>query len=117
MTTEVNTKPLITLTESAVRHVKILLSRKGTPEHYLRVSVAGGGCSGMSYKLDTTEAPSPTDRVLEFGSGLKGVVDLKSSLYLAGMVLDYSDDLMNAGFKFNNPNAKTSCGCGESFST
>ena len=61
-------------------------------------------------------APKPTDKVLEYAGGLKALVDLKSTLYLSGMELDYSDDLMNAGWIFKNPNAKTTCGCGTSFS-
>ena len=109
------TKSLITLTDAAIAHVKTLLERQNTPGHYLRVAVAGGGCSGMSYKLSTEAEPGAADKVMEFGD-LKVLVDMKSSLYLAGLVLDYSDDLMNAGFKFTNPNAKTSCGCGTSFS-
>lgn len=117
MTTESKptTKPLMVLTDSAIKHVRSLLERQNIPDHYLRVSVAGGGCSGLSYKLGTEAQSGPGDRVLEF-DGLKVLVDIKSSLYLAGMELDYSDDLMNAGFIFKNPNAKTSCGCGTSFS-
>lgn len=111
------TKPLLTITESANEHIRALLERKGTPDAYLRVAVAGGGCSGLSYKLDTEAEAKPTDKVMLFEHGLKAIVDLKSVFYLAGMELDYSDDLMNAGFKFRNPNAKSTCGCGESFST
>ena len=118
MATEIKptTKPLIVLTDSAIKHVNSLLERQGTPDHYLRISVAGGGCSGLSYKLGTEAEPGPNDKVITYEGGLKALVDMKSSLYLAGMVLDYNDDLMNAGFAFNNPNAKTSCGCGTSFS-
>ena len=108
-------KPLITLMPAAIAHVKHLLERQNIPDHYLRIGVAGGGCSGLSYKLSTEAEAGATDKVIEAGEGLKLLVDLKSSLYLAGMELDYSDDLMNAGFKFRNPNAKSSCGCGESF--
>jgi iron-sulfur cluster assembly protein len=103
------------LTESAIKHVKSLLDRQNIPDHYLRIAVAGGGCSGLSYKLGTEAQPGTGDKVLEF-DGLKVLIDIKSSLYLAGLELDYSDDLMNAGFIFKNPNAKTSCGCGTSFS-
>lgn len=108
-------KPLITLTDAAIAHVKTLFERQGTPGHYLRVSVAGGGCSGMSYKLGSDAEPGPNDKVLEFGE-LKVLVDMKSALYLAGIEIDYADELMNSGFQFRNPNAKTTCGCGESFS-
>lgn len=118
MTTEAkpSTRQLIQLTPAAITQVKALLERQGTPDHYLRIAVAGGGCSGLSYKLSTEEAPKPTDKVLEYDGGLKALVDLKSTLYLSGMELDYSDDLMNAGWLFKNPNAKTTCGCGTSFS-
>jgi iron-sulfur cluster assembly protein len=111
------TKPLIELTASAIAHIKTLLQRQDIPDHYLRISVAGGGCSGMSYKLGTEAEPTDKDKVYHYDSDLKVLVDMKSSLYLAGMTLDYSDDLMNAGFIFSNPNAKTTCGCGTSFST
>jgi iron-sulfur cluster assembly accessory protein len=111
------TKSLLTITEAANAHIRELLARKGTPDAFLRVAVAGGGCSGLSYKLDTCEAAKATDKVLQFDHGLKALVDMKSLLHIAGMELDYSDDLMNAGFKFRNPNAKSTCGCGESFST
>ena len=118
MTTEATptTKPLITLSERAAAHVKTLFERKGTPDAYLRVAVGGGGCSGMSYKLDVETEAKPTDKVIP-SHGVNVLVDFKSALYVAGIEIDYDDDLMNAGFKFRNPNAKTSCGCGESFST
>lgn len=110
------TKPLITLTPAAIAHVRTLLERQGVPDHYLRVAVSGGGCSGMSYKLSTEAAPGENDKLVQCDD-LPVLVDKKSMLYLAGLELDYSDDLMNAGFKFTNPNAKVSCGCGTSFST
>ena len=110
------TKPLVSLSERAAAHVKTLFERKGSPDAYLRMAVAGGGCSGMSYKLDVATEALPTDKVIE-SYGVKVLVDVKSALYVAGIEIDYDDDLMNAGFKFRNPNAKTSCGCGESFST
>jgi iron-sulfur cluster assembly protein len=110
-----STKPLLNILPSAIAHIKSLLARQNTPEHYLRVSVSGGGCSGMSYKLGMEAEAKPTDKVILFDD-LKVLVDPKSSLYLAGIEIDYSDDLMNAGFQFKNPNAKTTCGCGTSFS-
>lgn len=120
MTTEAQPgvkKPLVTLTERAAAHVKTLFERKGTPEAWLRVAVGGGGCSGMSYKLDVATEKGATDKEIAGPNGVNLLVDMKSSLYIAGITIDYDDDLMNAGFKFINPNAKTSCGCGESFST
>ncbi len=116
--TTTETKPAaggVTLTSQAVAHIKHLFERQGHADHGLRIKVAGGGCSGLSYKLDHDAEAAAGDRIYEF-DGLKVFVDLKSSLYLAGIVVDYSDDLLDAGFKFKNPNATHSCGCGESFS-
>lgn len=114
--TKPSTRNLINLTPAAIAQVRALLERQNTPGHFLRIAVGGGGCSGLSYKLSTEEEAKPTDKVLEYEGGLKALVDLKSTLYLSGMELDYSDDLMNAGWIFKNPNAKTTCGCGTSFS-
>lgn len=80
----------------------------------LRVSVVGGGCSGLSYKLSWEEAPKDNDRVTNV-DGLVIVVDPKSFLFIQGIELDYTDGLDGQGFQFNNPNAKRSCGCGSSF--
>lgn len=81
----------------------------------LRASVAGGGCSGLSYKLDFDDEVKPMDQEFE-DKGVKVVVDMKSFLYLAGTELDFSDGLNGKGFFFNNPNATRTCGCGDSFS-
>ena len=81
----------------------------------LRASVAGGGCSGLSYKLDFDNEVRPMDQEFE-DKGVRVVVDMKSFLYLAGTELDFSDGLNGKGFQFNNPNASRECGCGESFS-
>ncbi|WP_242920498.1 HesB/IscA family protein [Pontibacter liquoris] len=81
----------------------------------LRASVAGGGCSGLSYKLDFDDEVKPMDQEFE-DKGVKVVVDMKSFLYLAGTELDFSDGLNGKGFYFNNPNASRTCGCGDSFS-
>jgi iron-sulfur cluster assembly protein len=86
----------------------------GDPSYFLRVSVVGGGCSGLSYKMDFDNETKPTDQVFEH-NGLKVVTDLKSFLYLVNTELDFSDGLNGKGFYFNNPNASRSCGCGESF--
>ena len=106
---------LINLTPKAIAHVKSLLERQGKPDAYLRVAAIGGGCSGFSYKLDIADEATAQDRTLEF-DGLKVLLDMKSSLLLAGLELDYNYDLMNAGFTFKNPNAAHTCGCGTSFS-
>lgn len=81
---------------------------------FLRVSVVGGGCSGLSYKLDFDNEKKPMDQEFE-DNGIKVVTDLKSFLYLVNTTLDFSDGLNGKGFYFSNPNASRSCGCGESF--
>ena len=85
-----------------------------TPKHFLRVSVKGGGCSGLSYNLDFDDELKQGDQVFE-NEGVKVICDLKSFLYLAGTQLDFSDGLNGKGFIFVNPNASRTCGCGESF--
>jgi iron-sulfur cluster assembly protein len=86
----------------------------GDPSYFLRVSVVGGGCSGLSYKLDFDNETKPMDQVFE-DNGLKVVTDLKSFLYLVNTELNFSDGLNGKGFYFSNPNASRTCGCGESF--
>lgn len=87
----------------------------GDSSYFLRVGVVGGGCSGLSYKLDFDNEKKPTDQVFE-DNGVKIVTDLKSFLYLVNTTLDFSDGLNGKGFYFSNPNASRTCGCGESFS-
>jgi iron-sulfur cluster assembly protein len=82
--------------------------------YFLRVGVVGGGCSGLSYKLDFDNEEKPMDQVFE-DKGVKIVTDLKSFLYLVNTELDFSDGLNGKGFHFNNPNASRNCGCGDSF--
>ncbi len=84
------------------------------PEYFLRVGVVGGGCSGLSYKMDFDNEVKPMDQVFE-DKGIKIVCDMKSFLYLVNTELEFSDGLNGKGFYFNNPNASRSCGCGESF--
>jgi iron-sulfur cluster assembly protein len=84
------------------------------PSYFLRVGVVGGGCSGLSYKLDFDNEQKNTDQVFE-NNGVKIVTDLKSLLYLVNTTLDFSDGLNGKGFQFINPNASRTCGCGESF--
>ena len=84
------------------------------PSYFLRVGVVGGGCSGLSYKLDFDNDTKPMDQVFE-DNGVKIVTDLKSFLYLVNTTLDFSDGLNGKGFYFSNPNASRTCGCGESF--
>jgi iron-sulfur cluster assembly accessory protein len=106
---------MITITPTAAEKVKILLESREQAAQGLRVGVRGGGCSGFSYFLEFAEAPQEGDRLLET-LGVKLFVDNKSYLYLMGTEVDYVDGLAGAGFKFQNPNAKRTCGCGESFS-
>jgi len=116
MASELNPQPLnLTLTEKAIQQVKALLARNNHQVHGLRVSVADGGCSGFSYKLDFAKEEEPGDLVLEQGS-LKVYVDSKSVPHLKGTTIDYVTSLYGGGFKFSNPNASGTCGCGTSFS-
>lgn len=107
----------IDLTPKAVEMAKKAIERRGTPTAALRLGVRGGGCSGASYVIEFADKIRDRDRVFEFdGGALKVVVDPKSLVYLRGSVLDYEVKLMSHGFKFQNPNEKKGCGCGESFS-
>lgn len=106
---------MITLTENAVKQIRRFREEEGVPAGGLRVAVAGGGCSGLSYKLEFQKEPAPTDKIFE-QDGVKVFVDPKSLLYVKGLELDYSGGLNGTGFVFRNPNASKSCGCGTSFS-
>lgn len=105
---------MITLTPKAVNEAKRLLAEKEEKNLGLRVGVKGGGCSGLSYSLNF-DVRHEGDNIFEF-EGTHVFVDPKSLLYLEGMALDFSDSLEGRGFKFINPNATKTCGCGESFS-
>jgi iron-sulfur cluster assembly protein len=107
---------MISITPQAVAQVKKVLAERGTPEMGLRLGVQGGGCSGLSYVMDFAKEPEKTDKILEF-HGLRVFVDPKSFLFLNGIELDFNSGITNHGFQFRNPNAKTSCGCGQSFTT
>jgi iron-sulfur cluster assembly protein len=97
-----------------VQHLMQQAAVTNDASYFLRVSVVGGGCSGLSYKLDFDNESQPNDQVFE-NNGVKVVTDLKSFLYLLDTTLDFSDGLNGKGFYFNNPNASRTCGCGESF--
>ena len=103
----------ITLSDTAATHVANFLTKRGKG-FGLRLGVRTSGCSGMAYKLEFVDEVSPEDLVFE-SNGVKVFVDAKSLPYLDGMELDYAREGLNEGFKFNNPNVKDSCGCGESF--
>jgi iron-sulfur cluster assembly protein len=105
----------LTLTAQAIQQVKALLERNHREDHGLRVSVSDGGCSGYSYKLDFAKQKEPDDLVLEMDD-LKVYVDSKSLPHLKGTTIDYVTSLYGGGFKFSNPNASGTCGCGTSFS-
>ncbi|MDX5418370.1 MAG: iron-sulfur cluster assembly accessory protein [Hymenobacteraceae bacterium] len=107
---------MITVSEKAKEKVEKLKKDAQLDDTFrLRASVTGGGCSGLSYKLDFDDEVKPMDQEFE-DKGVKVVVDMKSFLYLAGTELDFSDGLNGKGFFFNNPNASRTCGCGDSFS-
>ena len=106
---------LVKVTSNAARKVSSLLQRQNRPAGVLRVAVVGGGCSGLQYKMDLQDGPANRDILVESG-GIRVVVDPKSALYVTGSELDYVDALQDGGFKVKNPNAATSCSCGESFS-
>jgi len=117
MTTKSTPSPLtIVISEDAALHVKEFASAEGRPNSNLRVGVKGGGCSGLTYVLEIVdEEPKESDKIVE-GNGVRLFVDKKQYVFLAGTVLEYSGGLNGKGFVFNNPNAKTTCGCGTSFS-
>ncbi len=105
---------MITITEKAAAEIKKLADKRGKPESALRVGIRGGGCTGFSYLFEWSDAPARQhDKVFE-KDGIKLYVDPKSFVYLDGTELDFVTSIMGYGFKFNNPNVKGSCGCGES---
>ncbi len=106
---------ILTITEKAQNQIKAIAELESdNGAKGLRLSVTGGGCSGLSYKIEFSEKKEK-DNVLDF-SGIKVLIDPKSVIYLKGIELDYKDGLNGKGFSFENPNAKNTCGCGESFS-
>jgi iron-sulfur cluster assembly protein len=105
----------LVLTETAVKQVKQLMEAQKLENVYLRMGVKGGGCSGLSYSLEFDNEVGPHDKKFEI-DGIPVVCDAKSYLYLNGITLDYVQQGLTGGFTFVNPNAKSSCGCGTSFS-
>jgi iron-sulfur cluster assembly accessory protein len=105
----------LSLTDNAIRQVKNLLARDKLAGHGLRISIADGGCSGFSYKLDFERDQKSGDMILEFDD-VRIYVDPNSVPYLKGTVIDFVSGLYGGGFKFTNPNATGTCGCGTSFS-
>jgi iron-sulfur cluster assembly protein len=106
---------IVDLTPGAAAKIQKLLAQRGTPAAGLRIGVRGGGCSGNSYFMEFCEAESPGDEVV-VSEGVTLYIDLKSAVLLGGTRIDYVEGLMGAGFKFENPNVRHSCACGDSFS-
>ncbi len=104
------------VTDTAIAEIRRLMALQQMESAALRVGVKGGGCSGLSYTLNFDTEIGPHDQVFEPAEGIKLLVDSKSGLYLNGITLDFQRTIMGGSFKFINPSAKSSCGCGESFS-
>src|ERR1051325_10074827 len=109
----VKTTP-VTLTPKAVGKVQEIMAQQNPVPAGLRIGVVGGGCSGFSYSMSFENSPGVMDKTFDF-DGLKVFVDATSAMYLNGCVVDYVETLEAAGFKFENPNVKSTCGCGSSF--
>jgi iron-sulfur cluster assembly accessory protein len=107
--------PMVQLTETAISKVREILDTQEPKPAGLRIAVVGGGCSGFSYSMAFENSPGMLDKTYTF-DGLKVYVDQASLLYLAGAQVDFVETLEGSGFKFNNPNVKSTCGCGSSFS-
>ena len=113
-TTETAPKSAVNLTPSAVVKVKEIMASQNPVPAGLRIGVVGGGCSGFSYSMSFENGAGVMDKVLNF-DGLKVFVDATSAMYLNGCTVDYVETIEAAGFKFENPNVKSTCGCGSSF--
>jgi iron-sulfur cluster assembly accessory protein len=113
-TTEAAATSLIHITDAAAAKIKELMPKDSEAEHALRMRVVGGGCSGFQYQMGLEATPKENDKVFT-SNGIKVFIDMKSALYLAGVEVDYLNGLMESGFKISNPNAKTTCGCGQLF--
>ena len=106
---------MLFVSDSAKTKIAAIMNEQNlTPQHFVRVSVQGGGCSGLSYKMDFDDKIQPDDQEFE-DKGVKLVTDLRSFLYVCNTTLEYSDGLNGKGFEFKNPNASRTCACGESF--
>jgi iron-sulfur cluster assembly protein len=114
---ETEIKPVVQLTERAAGELKLYLQKQGKPGAALRIFVTAGGCSGLSYGMVVDDKTSDDDYVIQV-DGAKVVVDRSSAPFIAGSVVDYkAEKLMGGGFVVSNPNAVSTCGCGESFKT
>ena len=108
--------PVLSVTPAAVAIIQELLEQREIPDHALRVFVSGGGCSGMQYGMAFEAEAREYDQVVDV-DGVRMIVDSTSLPYLTGVTIDYVDSLMGGGFRIDNPNAVSSCGCGHSFRT
>jgi iron-sulfur cluster assembly accessory protein len=111
----IGNEKLIRVRDAASAKLRGLLARQGRASGALRVSIIGGGCSGLQYKMDLVDGPANRDILVE-SKQVRVVIDPKSALFVSGSELDFSDDLQKGGFKVSNPNAVAHCSCGESFS-
>ena len=105
---------MLFVSETAKKKIEEIKTSENKPEHFVRITVNGGGCSGLSYKMDFDNELKPDDQQFE-DKGVKLVTDLRSFLYVCNTTLDFSDGLNGKGFEFKNPNATRTCACGESF--
>lgn len=106
---------ILTVTPSAHQMIATLLEQRQIPGYALRVFVSGGGCSGLQYGMAFEQEPREFDAVVDAGNGVRLVVDPTSLMYLEGATIDFVDSIMGGGFRIDNPNAVSSCGCGHSF--
>ena len=108
---------MISLSEKAASEIRTIMEQNGGTFEGIRVFVAGGGCSGLSYGMQIADEPATSDDLVFESGGVKVIVDMASHQYLTGASIDFDDSLQGGGFKINNPNAVKSCGCGSSFAT
>ena len=111
----IGNEKLIRVRDAASAKLRALLARQGRASGALRVSIIGGGCSGLQYKMDLVDGPANRDILVE-SNQVRVVIDPNSALFVSGSELDFSEDLQQGGFKVSNPNAVAHCSCGESFS-
>ena len=108
-------EPIVLLTDAAVEKIKAMMAKESKSDYRLRLGVVTGGCAGLSYEMKFQKSPYDNDTVFE-QKGLKVIINQESVPFLQGITVDYIDTLRESGFKYRNPNAKSSCGCGTSFS-